>query len=119
MAKLDPLEVSEIIIQEAKRQLEVAMRECEKMYLRAIEDSEKSTTMLVFKFTPDLSESAPLVTSSLHWKDKATERGINVTKSYSSNPQRKELEDPNQAPLPLPPADDDVPVEAKKGRKRK
>ena len=120
MEKLDPLEVSDILLAEAKTQLEQAWKECEKMFFRALEDSDKSTVQLVFKVTPDLSEAAPLVTSTLGWKDKAVERGIKVTKSYSSNPQRKELEDPSQSILPLGEGQDTtLPIQKKRGRKKK
>lgn len=114
-AKADPMEVDEILVEEVVRQVRAAWEENSKMFYRALEDSEKAQIQLVFKVTPDLSEAAPLVTLTLSWKDKAVERGVKVTKSYTSATYRRELEDTNQKPLSLPGEPDPKP----KGRKPK
>lgn len=114
-AKADPMEVDEILMEEVVRQVRAAWEENSKMFYRALEDSEKAQIQLVFKVTPDLSEATPLVTLTLSWKDKAVERGVKVTKSYTSATYRRELEDTNQAPLSLPGEPDPKP----KGRKPK
>lgn len=98
------LEHSETLLEACIEQFRQTWADCEKLFFRALEDSEHSRIQLQFKPTLDLSENAPLVTSTLHWKDKATERGISVVKTYSSSTTKKELPDPNQPELPVGPA---------------
>ena len=73
--------------------------EAEKKFMQALEDNERRTIMLTFGCVLDLSEQAPVFDTKLSFKDKDTEAGMDVIKSFSVK-RRTKFEDPSAPLLP-------------------
>lgn len=67
-------------------------------FMKALEDSDKRTITLHFRSTLNMSENAPVVTTTLKFKDKTKEHGMDVIKSFSAG-ETDVLDDPNQPGL--------------------
>lgn len=90
-------------------------------FFKAIEDAPNKKLQLVMKTDLDLSSGGPVVLSGLEFKDRDTEHGMEVTKTYRSPKERLQLPDPNQPELlgEGETADATVPAPAKKPRRAK
>lgn len=67
--------------------------------MQALEDSDRKTITLNFSLVLDMSEQAPVFDTCLAFKDKDTEGGMDVTKTFRVK-RRKKFEDPNAPFLP-------------------
>jgi hypothetical protein len=68
-------------------------------FFDALEDSEKKRLDLNFTHTIDLSENAPVIDTGIAFKDKTTEKGMDVNKTFHAS-NRTQHDDPTQPPLP-------------------
>lgn len=82
------------------------MADIEKLYEKhgskffdALEESEQKTLTLNFGVTINLKEAAPIITTEVSFKDKTTESGMDVSKTYRAT-TTNELDDPSQPSLP-------------------
>ena len=82
-------------------------------FFDALEDNEKKRLNLNIVHTFDLGESAPVVSTSIMFKDKTTEGGMDVVKTFRAGNAVQE-DDPDQTQLPGTTADD---LEKGKGKK--
>lgn len=77
-------------------------------FFEALEDSDSKTLNMDFTATINLADSAPVVTTTISFKDKCQEAGMQVTKTFKAD-ITDVLEDPSQPEIPA--------VKGAKGRK--
>lgn len=78
---------------------DVLWPKCEKKFLSALDDSERKKIQVNFATLLDLSEAQPVVDTTISFKDKCTEGGMDVIKTFRLS-TTDQLDDPNQPGLP-------------------
>lgn len=68
-------------------------------FFDALEDADSKKLNMDFTATVDLSDTAPVVTTSISFKDKCQEAGMQVNKTFSAD-ITDVLDDPSQPALP-------------------
>lgn len=87
-------------------------------FMQALEDSDKRTITLHFRSTLDMSENAPVVTTTLKFKDHTKEHGMDVIKSFSAG-ETDVLDDPSQPGLGIGEPEPAAVPARRRGRPRK
>jgi hypothetical protein len=72
---------------------------CEKKFMDALDGSERKTIQVGFSVLLNLKERAPVVDTTISFKDKTKESGMSVIKTFRLS-ETDELEDPDAPPLP-------------------
>lgn len=72
---------------------------CESKFMDAMDGSDRKQIQVSFGVILNTKERAPVVDTTISFKDKAKESGISVVKTYRLS-ETDELEDPDAPPLP-------------------
>lgn len=72
---------------------------CETKFMDAMDGSDRKQIQVNFGVILNTKERAPVVDTTISFKDKAKESGISVVKTYRLS-ETDELEDPDAPPLP-------------------
>lgn len=72
---------------------------CEGKFMDAMDGSDRKQIQVSFGVILNTKERAPVVDTTISFKDKAKESGISVVKTYRLS-ETDELEDPDAPPLP-------------------
>lgn len=99
MARTSIKAQSDQLLESAVEQFRNLWRKCHGKFFDAIEESEQKKLKLSFGVDLNLSESEPVVAVDLCFKDKTTEGGLDVVKSFHAK-QRDKLENPDAPALP-------------------
>lgn len=100
MAKEKPLnKASQLLLDKFLSQASELWHKHHGKFEAALDESDRKKIKLHFDCDLDLSESAPVVDTEISFKDKTTESGMNVIKTFRAG-TRAQMEDPNQLPLP-------------------
>lgn len=87
------------ILEKILKDVEDLYRQCEKKFMNALEDSDRRKIQLNYSFLIDKSDSVPQLDTALKFKDKTSESGMSVIKTFTIR-AKTQMEDPNQPALP-------------------
>lgn len=80
-------------------QAEELWDKCDKKFFEALDESESKRLKISFGASLNLKEREYVVDVDIAFKDKTTEGGLEVNKTFHAS-RRAKLEDPEQPPLP-------------------